>query len=256
MPLGDDLQDSTISKSMYTIPVSWALIRRALYTYKPTYKRQGVQKHAKKCNVVAEATMAAPLERVVVSSSDKWYAALVLAASPMGVAMCCGCFPVCCAVGDLQFLKDFIAGGTSGCIAKCATAPLESSKLAAQLLSGPTGLRLAASLASSESGPVPSASPGWINPWAGNGVNCLRYFPTQACNFAFKDPIKSLLPKADKRTEFGKFFAINMLSGGLAGAASLLFVYPLDFARTMLAIDAHGTRRLHLQLLPSPFLCT
>ena len=51
MPLGDDLQDSTISKSMYTIPVSWALIRRALYTYKPTYKRQGVQKHAKKCNV-------------------------------------------------------------------------------------------------------------------------------------------------------------------------------------------------------------
>lgn len=29
----------------------------------------------------------------------------------------------------------------------------------------------------------------------------------------------------------------NMASGGAAGATSLLFVYPLDFARTRLAAD-------------------
>jgi len=29
----------------------------------------------------------------------------------------------------------------------------------------------------------------------------------------------------------------NMLSGGAAGATSLMFVYPLDFARTRLAVD-------------------
>ena len=76
--------------------------------------------------------------------------------------------------------------------------------------------------------------------WAGNAVNCARYFPTQACNFAFKDRIKALLPRADRRKEFGKFFTINMISGGLAGAISLCFVYPLDAARTLLALDAHG----------------
>ena len=33
------------------------------------------------------------------------------------------------------------------------------------------------------------------------------------------------------------FFIGNVVSGGAAGATSLLFVYPLDFARTRLAAD-------------------
>ena len=33
------------------------------------------------------------------------------------------------------------------------------------------------------------------------------------------------------------FFLGNCLSGGMAGATSLLFVYPLDFGRTRLAAD-------------------
>ena len=73
--------------------------------------------------------------------------------------------------------------------------------------------------------------------WRGNLTNIIRYFPTQAFNFAFKDSIKALFPKADKKTEFAKFFAINMASGGLAGAGSLMIVYPLDYARTRLASD-------------------
>lgn len=79
--------------------------------------------------------------------------------------------------------------------------------------------------------------------WRGNMTNVLRYFPTQAFNFAFKDSIKELFPKADKKTEFGKFFAINMASGGLAGAGSLMIVYPLDYARTRLASDVGGGKR-------------
>lgn len=39
------------------------------------------------------------------------------------------------------------------------------------------------------------------------------------------------------KTDFWKFFAGNLASGGAAGATSLLFVYPLDFARTRLAAD-------------------
>ena len=73
--------------------------------------------------------------------------------------------------------------------------------------------------------------------WRGNMANVIRYFPTQAFNFAFKDFFKSLFPKYNAKTEFLKFFAANMASGGLAGAASLLIVYPLDFARTRLGAD-------------------
>merc|ERR1711939_31874 len=71
----------------------------------------------------------------------------------------------------------------------------------------------------------------------GNTVNVIRYFPTQAFNFAFKDTIKGLFPKYNPKTEFGMFFAANMASGGLAGAGSLTIVYPLDYARTRLASD-------------------
>ena len=73
--------------------------------------------------------------------------------------------------------------------------------------------------------------------WRGNLANVIRYFPTQAFNFAFKDTIKNLFPNYNAKTDFWRFFATNMASGGLAGAGSLLIVYPLDFARTRLAAD-------------------
>merc|ERR1712100_916153 len=73
--------------------------------------------------------------------------------------------------------------------------------------------------------------------WRGNTVNVIRYFPTQAFNFAFKDSIKALFPKYNPNKEFGMFFATNMASGGLAGAGSLTIVYPLYYARTRLASD-------------------
>lgn len=40
----------------------------------------------------------------------------------------------------------------------------------------------------------------------------------------------------DKKTQFWRFFAGNLASGGAAGATSLCFVYPLDFARTRLKL--------------------
>ena len=66
----------------------------------------------------------------------------------------------------------------------------------------------------------------------------IRYFPTQALNFAFKDVYKTIFMEGiDKKKEFWKYFAMNLASGGAAGASSLCFVYPLDFARTRLAAD-------------------
>jgi solute carrier family 25 (adenine nucleotide translocator) protein 4/5/6/31 len=75
--------------------------------------------------------------------------------------------------------------------------------------------------------------------WRGNLANVLRYFPTQALNFAFKDAIKAAFA-VPKNASNGTKFAANIASGGAAGTMSLLFVYSLDYARTRLANDAKG----------------
>ncbi|ELV12576.1 ADP/ATP translocase 3 [Tupaia chinensis] len=87
---------------------------------------------------------------------------------------------------------------------------------------------------------------GVLSFWRGNLANVIRYFPTQALNFAFKDKYKQIfLGGVDKHTQFWRYFAGNLASGGAAGATSLCFVYPLDFARTRLAADVgkSGTER-------------
>lgn len=68
-------------------------------------------------------------------------------------------------------------------------------------------------------------------------ANVIRYFPTQALNFAFKDYYKKIFNPYNPKSEPGKFFLGNCASGGAAGATSLSVVYPLDFARTRLAAD-------------------
>ena len=65
----------------------------------------------------------------------------------------------------------------------------------------------------------------------GNLANVLRYFPTQALNFAFKDTVKAAFATPKTASQSRKF-ATNIASGGCAGTMSLLFVYSLDYART------------------------
>ena len=67
--------------------------------------------------------------------------------------------------------------------------------------------------------------------WRGNTANVIRYFPTQALNFAFRDTYKSMFAFKKERDGYWKWMAGNLASGGMAGATSLLFVYSLDYAR-------------------------
>jgi len=139
-----------------------------------------------------------------------------------------------------DFMLNFLAGGVSGAVAKTCTAPIERVKLLIQtqdanpkIISG----EVARYTVIVDCFTRVAKEQGVQAFWRGNFTNIVRYFPTQAFNFAFKDAIKAMFPKADKKTEFGKFFMINMASGGLAGAGSLCIVYPLDYARTRLASD-------------------
>jgi len=148
--------------------------------------------------------------------------------------------------GLFNFFVDFSLGGVSGAIAKTCTAPLERVKLIIQTQDA--NPRIKSGEVARYTGIVNcfarvNREQGFLSFWRGNMTNVIRYFPTQAFNFAFKDTIKKLFPKADPKKEFGKFFLINMASGGLAGAGSLLIVYPLDYARTRLASDVGTGKR-------------
>lgn len=79
--------------------------------------------------------------------------------------------------------------------------------------------------------------------WRGNTANVIRYFPTQALNFAFKDYFKSLFGYKKERDGYGLWLFGNLASGGAAGASSLLFVYSLDYARTRLANDNKSAKK-------------
>jgi len=139
----------------------------------------------------------------------------------------------------VSFFKDLAAGGVSGAISKTAVAPIERVKLLLQVQDSSKDIavdkRYKGIMDAFRRIPIEQ---GFSSFWRGNMANVIRYFPTQALNFAFKDTYKQMfLAGVDKKTQFWRFFAGNLASGGAAGGTSLLFVYPLDFARTRLGAD-------------------
>jgi solute carrier family 25 (adenine nucleotide translocator) protein 4/5/6/31 len=86
------------------------------------------------------------------------------------------------------------------------------------------------------------ADEGALSLWRGNTANVIRYFPTQALNFAFKDKFKKLFGFKKERDGYAWWMVGNLASGGAAGATSMLFVYSLDYARTRLANDAKNAK--------------
>ena len=136
-------------------------------------------------------------------------------------------------------------GGVSAAVSKTIAAPIELIKLRLQnmdamIKSGSletpyTGIMNCGMRVASEEG-VRSL-------WKGNGTNVLRYFPTQALNFSFKDYFKRLFGKDKNRDGYWIWFAGNLASGGAAGSVSLFFVYSLDYARTRLSNDLKSAKK-------------
>ncbi|KAM3722584.1 ADP,ATP carrier protein [Dirofilaria immitis] len=109
-----------------------------------------------------------------------------------------------------KFLIDLASGGTAAAVSKTAVAPIERVKLLLQ---------------------VQHASKTIEADKRYKGIiDVFKRVPVEQ-GFA------SFWRGYDKDKDFWKFFGGNLLSGGAAGATSLCFVYPLDFARTRLAVD-------------------
>lgn len=145
----------------------------------------------------------------------------------------------------LGFYEDFLLGGVAAGISKTAAAPIERIKL---LVQNQDEMIKQGRLSTPYKGVGDCfrrviAEEGTVSLWRGNWANVLRYFPTQALNFAFKDQFKRMFNFKVERDGYAKWFVGNMASGGLAGAVSLAFVYPLDYGRTRLANDAKAAKK-------------
>eukprot|EP00882_Tetradesmus_deserticola_P004618 GHRQ01004867.1.p1 GENE.GHRQ01004867.1~~GHRQ01004867.1.p1 ORF type:complete len:312 (+),score=147.60 GHRQ01004867.1:335-1270(+) len=146
---------------------------------------------------------------------------------------------------DKNFMVDFLMGGVSAAVSKTAAAPIERVKL---LIQNQDEMIKQGRLSQPYKGIGECFSrtikdEGFGSLYRGNTANVIRYFPTQALNFAFKDYFKRTLGFNKERDGYWWWFAGNMASGGAAGATSLAFVYSLDYARTRLANDAKSSKK-------------
>jgi len=145
---------------------------------------------------------------------------------------------------SLNPIEDFALSGAAAVISKTAAAPIERVKLMVQ---NQDEMIKAGALKERYTGPIDCfrrviQEEGVMPLWRGNLANCLRYFPTQALNFMFKERIKIMFSASKQDSNMLKF-GKNVASGGAAGALSLFFVYSLDYARTRLANDTKSSKK-------------
>jgi len=145
---------------------------------------------------------------------------------------------------EIGFLENFGLSGAAAAISKTAAAPIERIKL---LVQNQDEMLKTGRLDKPYTGVIDCTTrtfrnEGFLPFWRGNMANVIRYFPTQALNFAFKDQIKAMF-KSSKNEGQALKFGKNVMSGGVAGAMSLCFVYSLDYCRTRLANDAKSGKK-------------
>ena len=173
-------------------------------------------------------------------------------------------------------LRDAAAGAAAGALAKTAVAPVERVKLLMQLGTAPTG---AGAGAGAGGGAVP---PGWtawevagsvlrnqgpLAFWRGNAPNVVRQAGAASLNFLLMDRYKAALAPFLTREEddyrggmrrngsssdhssdwrWDRRMCSSLGSAGLAGGTATTVLYPVEFLRTRLALDAGaaaGVRR-------------
>merc|ERR1712034_58898 len=125
----------------------------------------------------------------------------------------------------LGFFESFMLSGVAAGVSKTAAAPIERVKL---LVQNQDEMIKQGRLDKPYNGVIDCTTrvlktEGVYPFWRGNLANVLRYFPTQALNFAFKDSIKAVFKTPKDAPSYLKF-GTNIASGGAAGTMSLLLV--------------------------------
>ena len=134
-------------------------------------------------------------------------------------------------------LRVFIAGGAAGAVSRTATAPFDRLKVLLQ----------AGSVADQKvkvTGIIQGLRAiyydgGWLGYFRGNGTNVVKIMPESAAKFFAYETFKNVVARdPDKITVAERF-----LAGALAGMTAQLAIYPLETAKTRLAVAPKGFYR-------------
>lgn len=129
-------------------------------------------------------------------------------------------------------LTTLAAGGMAGAVSRTATAPVDRLKVMMQ-----AGDKAATSVVAGFRNI--RAESGWMGFYRGNGTNVLKIVPESASKFfSYSWFSRVVASDANNMQVHERFFA-----GGLAGLTSQVLVYPLEVAKTRLAIASSGTYR-------------
>ncbi|KAL6129909.1 hypothetical protein ACLB2K_068291 [Fragaria x ananassa] len=225
----DQVQHPTVMQK-----VAGQLFQQSIQSYDTGFQRQGMYQRRPAYGNYSNAALQYPVMPACRATAD--LSMIPSTASPVFVQA---------PAEKSHFVIDFLMGGVSAAVSKTAAAPIERVKL---LIQNQDEMIKAGRLSEPYKGIGECFSrtikeEGFGSLWRGNTANVIRYFPTQALNFAFKDYFKRLFNFKKDRDGYWKWFAGNLASGGAAGASSLFFVYSLDYARTRLANDSKAAKK-------------
>ncbi|CAJ0951948.1 unnamed protein product, partial [Mesorhabditis belari] len=145
----------------------------------------------------------------------------------------------------LNLYKKMLLGGSAAIISKTTTAPIDRVKLILQVQPTST-VSLAQYEGMRDCFRKLFREQGILSLWRGNSAGVARCFPNHALNFAFRDVYRTIfLKNVDRNQNFGRFFFGTVAAGGAGGATTLIILYPMDFARTRMAVDCKrdGSKR-------------
>lgn len=140
-------------------------------------------------------------------------------------------------------LRNLLAGGMAGMIAKSVVAPLDRIKILYQVSNVPFHL-----------GKIPDVmrrivrTEGMDALWKGNLATMIRVFPYSGIQFMTYDRIKGIFLKqhSPEKEKLGLAPIESLMAGMAAGTASVICTYPLDLTRAQLAVLKKHKRQEHV----------
>ncbi|CAA7397270.1 unnamed protein product [Spirodela intermedia] len=166
-----------------------------------------------------------------------------------------------------NFKRDLLAGAVMGGVVHTVVAPIERAKLLLQTqesnaaivgIGGRSRKRRFRGMVDCLARTVKEE--GALALWRGNGTGVIRYYPSVALNFSFKDLYRTMLRStapvwSQDDSSLISGAASNFAAGAAAGCTTLIIIYPLDIAHTRLAADV-GTANSRQFRGIYHFLCT
>ena len=116
----------------------------------------------------------------------------------------------------------FVSGAVAGVVSRTATAPLDRVKVLQQVGVGVQGVRCL------------YREGGWLSLFRGNSANALKSIPEVGIKFSAFDAVSRWQHRGSAAKPTVRE---RLASGALAGAASCIAVYPLEVAKTRMAIQ-------------------